>query len=134
MRLTQLRDWLGGQGWYDLHQWRVVPGYESHWSRLIDAGLAGMLWLFSLFTEPAMAERLMRTVWPMLWLLPTMAGAAAIAWRLAGRDAALIALLLAAIGLPAFHQFRPGRIDHHNVQIALTLLVVAATVWSDRMR
>ena len=69
---------------------------------------------------PALAERLMRTAWPMLWLLPTMAGTAAIAWRIAGREAALIALLLALVGLPAFHQFRPGRIDHHNVQIALT--------------
>jgi hypothetical protein len=134
MRLAQLRDWLGGQGWYDLHQGRVAGGYESHWSRLIDAGLAATLWAFGWFTEPAMAERLMRTVWPMLWLLPVMAGAAAIAWRIAGREAALIALLLAAIGLPAFHQFRPGRIDHHNVQIALSVLAVAATVWSDRVR
>jgi hypothetical protein len=117
-----------------LHQWRVAGGYESHWSRLIDAGLAGTLWLFGWFAEPATAERLMRTVWPMLWLVPTMAGAAAIAWRIAGRDAALIALLLAAVGLPAFQQFRPGRIDHHNVQIALSMLAVAATVWSDRVR
>ena len=74
MRLAQLRDWLGGQGWYDLHQWRVAPGYESHWSRLIDAGLAGTLWFFGLFVDGAFAERLMRTVWPMLWLLPTIAG------------------------------------------------------------
>ena len=43
MRLAQLRDWLGGQGWYDLNQYRVATGYESHWSRLIDAGLAGTL-------------------------------------------------------------------------------------------
>ena len=42
--------------------------------------------------------------------------------------------MLAVVGLPAFHQFRPGRIDHHNVQIALTTLTVAATVWSDRIR
>ena len=134
MRLAQLRDWLAGQGWYDLTQRRVAGGYESHWSRLIDAGLAATLWLFGLFAEPAMAERLMRTAWPMLWLVPTMAGAAAIAWRIAGREAALITLLLAAVGLPAFHQFRPGRIDHHNVQIALTMLTVAATVWSGRVR
>lgn len=134
MRLAQLRDWLAGQGWYDLTQRRVAGGYESHWSRLIDAGLAGTLWVFSLATESTMAERLMRTLWPMLWLLPTIAGAAAIAWRIAGREAALIMLLFAAIGLPAFHQFRPGRIDHHNVQIALSMLVVAATVWSDRVR
>jgi hypothetical protein len=136
MRLAQLRDWLAGRGWYDLTQPRVQPpvGYESHWSRLIDAGLAGTLWIFGLIFDPALAERLMRTTWPMLWLLPTMAGTAAIAWRIAGREAALIALLLALVGLPAFHQFRPGRIDHHNVQIALSVLAVAATVWSDRVR
>src|SRR5436305_2756739 len=134
MRLAQLRDWLSGQGWFDLSQPRVAGGYESHWSRLIDAGLAATLWVFGWFAEPALAERLMRTTWPMLWLMPTMAGTAGIAWRIAGREAALIALLLAVIGLPAFHQFRPGRIDHHNVQIALSVLAVAATVWSDRVR
>lgn len=106
MRLAQLRDWLGGQGWYDLHQWRVAPGYESHWSRLLDAGLAGTLALFGLFLDGALAERLMRTTWPMLWLLPTMAGSAAIAWRIAGREAALLALLLALDALR-----RPERID-----------------------
>src|SRR5207237_7668606 len=88
----------------------------------------------ALFFDAPLAERLMRTVWPMLWLLPTMAGMTAIAWRIAGREAALVALLLALVGLPAFHQFRPGRIDHHNVQVALSVLVVAATVWSDRVR
>jgi hypothetical protein len=56
----------------------------------------------------------------------------ATAWRLAGRDAAIVALLLAIAGLPAFQQFLPGRIDHHNVQIALAVLVLAATAWSDR--
>ena len=125
---------LAGQGWFDLHEARAQPplGYDSHWSRLIDAGLAGRSWLFGLFAEPAIAERLMRTVWPLLWLLPTIGGMAAIAWRIAGREAALVALLLAILGLPAFQQFRPGRIDHHNVQIALSLSRFAATVWSDR--
>src|ERR1051325_1178697 len=63
-----------------------------------------------------------------------MGAAAVIAWRIAGREAAVIALLLGALGLQALSQFRPGRIDHHNVQIALSLLLVAATVWSDRVR
>jgi hypothetical protein len=136
MRLVQMRDFIAGRGWYDLHQPRINPpaGYDSHWSRLIDAGLAGLLWMFGRVFDPAMAERLMRTVWPMLWLLPTLGGAAAIAWRIAGREAAVIALLLGTLGLQALSQFRPGRIDHHNVQIALSLLLVAATVWSDRVR
>jgi len=136
MRLAQLRGWLGGQGWFDLHQARMEPpaGYDTHWSRLIDAGLAGLLFLFGQFTDGASAERLMRAWWPLLWLWPTIAGMAAIAWRVAGREAAMVALLLALVGVPAYQQFTPGRIDHHNVQIALTMLTVAATVWSDRWR
>jgi len=140
MRLVQMRTWLGGAGlfggWFDLHVTRLQPpeGYDSHWSRLIDAGLAGLYSIFRLFADQAAAERLMRAWWPLLWLLPTIAGMTAIAWRIAGREAATIALLLALVGVPAYQQFTPGRIDHHNVQIALTLLVAAAVVWSDRAR
>ncbi len=140
MRLAQLRSWIGGpgllSGWFDLHQARIQPpeGYDTHWSRLIDAGLAGLLFLFGLFTDGATAERLMRAWWPLLWLLPTIAGMAAIAWRVGGREAATVALLLALVGVPGYQQFTPGRIDHHNVQIALTTLALAATVWSDRVR
>jgi hypothetical protein len=136
MRLVQMRGLIDGHGWFNLHEARLGPpdGYDTHWSRLIDAGLAGMLWLFGQFTDAAFAERLMRTVWPMLWLVPAMAGATAIAWRVAGRGAAPIALVLTAVGLPAFQHFIPGRIDHHNVQIALAVLLVAAVAWSDRRR
>jgi hypothetical protein len=136
MRLVELRAWLNGQSWFVLHQPRLQPplGYDAHWSRLIDAGLAGLLQVFKLLVDPPAAERLMRAWWPLIWLLPTIAGMAAIAWRLAGREAATVALLLALVGVPAYQQFTPGRIDHHNVQIALTLLAAAATVWSDRRR
>jgi len=136
MRLVQLRAFLAGHGWFDLHEARVQPplGYDPHWSRLIDAGLAGVYLLLRPFADPALAERLMRVIWPMLWLLPAIAGVAAIARRIAGREAALLVLLFAVIGLPAFQQFKPGRIDHHNVQIALAVLTVAATVCSDRVR
>jgi len=136
MRLVQVREFLAGRGWFDLHEMRLGPpdGYDTHWSRLIDAGIAGMLLVFNQFTDAAFAERLVRTIWPMLWLIPAMASAAAIAWRIGGRAAAPLAFLLAAVGLPAFQHFIPGRIDHHNVQIALSMLLVAATVWSDRVQ
>lgn len=136
MRLVQARAFFAGRGWFDLHEMRLGPpdGYDTHWSRLIDAGLVGLFWLFGQFTDAAFAERLARALWPMLWLIPTMAGAAAIAWRIAGRPAALTTLLLTVVGLPAFQHFIPGRIDHHNVQIALSVLLVAAAAWSDRVR
>jgi hypothetical protein len=136
MRLVEVRAFMDGRGWFDLHEMRLGPpeGYDTHWSRLIDAGIAGLILLFRPFADGALAERVARTIWPMLWLLPAMAGVAAIAWRLAGRAGARIAFLCVALGLPAFQHFIPGRIDHHNVQIALAVLLVAATIWSDRLR
>src|SRR5258708_10075690 len=90
MRLVQVREFLAGRGWFDLHEMRLGPpdGYDTHWSRLIDAGIAGLLLIFNLFTDTAFAERLVRTIWPMLWLIPTMAGGSATAGRPA-RPAAL---------------------------------------------
>ena len=125
---------LDGRGWFDLHEPRIAPpaGFDTHWSRLIDGGLWLLFAMTRPFADAAFAERLVRVVWPMLWLLPAMIGVTAMSWRLAGRQAAYAALLLLVVGLPAFQQFRPGRIDHHNVQIALALLVLAATVWADR--
>lgn len=136
MRLVQVRDFLAGHGWFDLHNARFNPpwGYDSHWSRLVDAGLAGLFLFFNQFADVPLAERLMCSVWPVLWLLPSIGAVAAIAWRVGGRETAIIALLLAAFNNPGFEQFRPGRIDHHNIHIALTLLTTAAAVWADRMR
>jgi len=136
MRLVQVREFLGGHSWFDLHMARLQPpfGYDPHWSRLVDAGLAGTFILFHQLTSAPFSERLMRAVWPVLWLLPVISGAAAIAWRLAKREAAILVLLFAVGGLPAMMQFTPGRIDHHNVQIAIAVLTVAATAWADRSR
>lgn len=138
MRLVELRKFLSGglSSWFDLHEPRLgLPGgYDTHWSRLVDAGLAGVFLLFRIFADAALAERLMTVAWPLLWLVPVIGGAAAIAWRLSGREAAIIVLLLAVFSGPGIQQFRPGRIDHHNVQIAFSILIVGATVWSDRVR
>ena len=136
MRLVQVREFLAGRAWFDLHELRIDPplGYDTHWSRLLDAGMAGLFWAFRPFADPALAETLMRAVWPLLWLLVAMAGVASLAWRIAGRHAVVVALVLSACAIPAFQHFKPGRIDHHNVQIALALAVVAAVAWSDRAR
>lgn len=134
MRMVELRNFIAGHGWFDLHEARLAPpgGYDSHWSRLIDAGLAGMMWLFGLIASPPTAERLTRVVWPLLWLIPALAALTAATRRLAGADGEQALRRLAVLGLPAYQQFLPGRIDHHNVQITLAIAVLAATLWSDR--
>src|SRR3974390_1013609 len=51
LRMAEVRDLLAGQSWFDLTQYRMTPphGVAMHWSRLIDAPLAGMILLFRTF-------------------------------------------------------------------------------------
>ena len=45
MRMVQVRDWLAGQGWYDLRALRLDPpaGTLMHWSRVVDLPLAALI-------------------------------------------------------------------------------------------
>src|SRR3546814_4337167 len=38
LRLVEVRDWMAGQNWFDVTQYRINPptGGAMHWSRLID--------------------------------------------------------------------------------------------------
>jgi hypothetical protein len=132
LRLVQLREFLGGASWFDLHIERLQPpeGYNSHWSRLIDVGLASVYALARPFTGPEGAELFARFLWPLLWLIPVLWASSKSAEILGGRKASLIALGFGATAIIAFQQFRPGRIDHHNVQVALALLGVVTLMMS----
>ena len=130
MRLVIVRDLAGGRGWYDQLVTRLAPpgGTIMHWSRLIDGGLAGLLIALRQVFAPATAEWLMRVVWPLLWILPALAAALAMAVRLGGRRALLFTSLIAVVSIGLYLQFLPGRIDHHNVQIVMCLIALAGSV------
>src|SRR3569832_615924 len=51
MRLTEVHDFLGGQGWFDLvqHRQNTPYGATMHWSRLIDLPEATLLFLLRPF-------------------------------------------------------------------------------------
>lgn len=131
MRLVEVRDLLAGQGWFDLMQYRLGldGGTLMHWSRLIDAPIAGLILFFGLFTDPRGAEALAATVWPMLLIFPLIFCVGLGARRLGGVGAMNIAMALAAILLTFSNKFLPGSIDHHNVQ--LILIAGLATVLLD---
>lgn len=132
MRLVEIRDWLGGQGWFDLMQYRLgVDGNGTlmHWSRFIDAPIGGLMELFSLFMPMTAAEGAAASLWPLL-----LAGPLLLAIGLAGRrmGGALdgprimhIALGLGALFIFTSIKFRPGALDHHNVQMILAMSVAA---------
>jgi hypothetical protein len=135
MRLVEVRDLLGGQGWFDLVQHRLDPDVPvpSHWSRFVDLPIAALVRGFGVILPGASAEKLAMLAWPPLTFLPMLVALRLAACRLAegaggaaARMAGASALFLAVTCLTGTWQFFPGRIDHHNVQLALTaaLLVV----------
>jgi hypothetical protein len=121
MRLVEVRDFLGGQGWFDLTQYRLAPpaGLPMHWSRLIDLPLAALIGLGKTALPAALAERVVLIVWPAALLLLFFAGIARLGNALGGMSAARLALIFAALMAPVLQHFRPGAIDHHNVQLVL---------------
>ncbi|MDB5426481.1 MAG: hypothetical protein JWR43_456 [Phenylobacterium sp.] len=131
LRLVIVRDLLSGRaGWYDQHMMRLQPpvGMDLHWSRLIDGGLAGLQSLLRLALPPGRAELAMRALWPLIWIFPAAAATISIARRLRGDAAALLCAAMLAMDLLLYAQWVPGRIDHHNVQIALALVALAGAM------
>ncbi|HEX3808542.1 MAG TPA: hypothetical protein VHW02_02485 [Rhizomicrobium sp.] len=127
MRLTEVRDFLNGQSWYDTTQWRMnTPfGLTMHWSRLIDAGIAAAYLLFRTVMNPAAAESVTLYVWPMLPFLVMLAGLYRIALRFGGQLAALLVLVLALSCVALWSDFAPGSLDHDNVLLALAVWMLA---------
>ena len=130
MRLVEVRDLIGGQGWFDLFQYRMDPpgGTSMHWSRLIDAPLAGLILLLKPLLGMHKAEALTLYFWPALLFAVALALIAAMARQMSNSTTPVIAaVVLAVLSLPALVHFRAGAIDHHNVQIALLLALILMT-------
>lgn len=136
IRYVQVKDWLAGQGWFDLRQYRLDPpgGADIHWSRIVDLPIAGLILLFGLFTTPDMADRLATGIAPLLPLLLLMLSLAFIARRLAGGHAWIVAALMPLAAQMGLGMFMPLRIDHHGWQLALTVTMLAGLVDRDWVR
>lgn len=131
MRLVEIRDWLGGQGWFDLMQYRLglSGGTLMHWSRFIDAPIGGLINLFSLFLPAEFAEGVAASVWPLLLVGPLLLAIGFAGRRLGGEvdgpRVMHIALGLGALFAFTCMKFRPGALDHHNVQLVLAVGIAA---------
>ncbi len=136
LRLVQVRDLLAGQGWYDLHQYRMAPpeGTLMHRSRLVDAPLAALIWFCSLFFDQWLAERITMVVMPLLTLLLITFAIGRLAWRLFDTQIAIFSCLVLAALPPIVMQTQPLRIDHHAWQIFAIALSVWALSWRSQTR
>jgi len=135
MRWMSVKAWLAGQSWFDMTQYRVEPpwGLSMHWSRYLDAALAGLYSLLALGLSPEAAERWTFALWPNLLLLALLGLVAKGTGRLLGAGAALFAMALVMTWMPIRGiTFATGRIDHHNVQILLTTIMAMAMILPGR--
>ncbi|PCD02273.1 hypothetical protein COC42_12560 [Sphingomonas spermidinifaciens] len=120
VRLQQIRDWLGGQAFGDLTQYRIgVDGTAMHWSRLPDLVPAAML-------KAGLGEPAMLVLWPALLFAAFLVALAQVARAIGAR--AGDAMILAALAYPATTLFAPGRIDHHGFQMVLLALFALGLV------
>ncbi len=126
LRLHQVQNWLTGQDWYDLTAYRMSPtiGADIHWSRLVDIPIAAIIVFFEFFTDSVTASRLAAILWPATLFLIAISAMIALCDRLAGKKHRLLALFFFVLSINTMAEFKPGRLDHHNVQIVLLILIM----------
>ncbi len=130
MRMVQVIDWIDGQGWSDTVQRRLNPpaGVSMHWSRLADIPLAAVIWL----AEPWFGRA--RAVYLSALLVPPLLGGlftALFLWAanplIPDRRSPEPVLTIVILLIPLL-QMRPGRIDHHGLQLVLTTLGIGCLI------
>lgn len=136
LRLTQVRDWIGGQSWFDVTQWRINPpvGGPMHWSRLVDVPIAAVILIARPFLGQATAEILACAIVPLL-TLGCLASLLFVATRrLAGEAAAAVATVLLCTTPTILIQMTPIRIDHHAWQAVMAMAALCGALDAHRWR
>ncbi|WP_271439789.1 hypothetical protein [Pontixanthobacter luteolus] len=128
LRLVQVRDLIAGQGWFDIHQYRIDPptGTQMHWSRLVDIPLALLIFVLSPVLGQSGAETAALVMVPLLTLGAVLFLIGRLAWRLFDTQVAGFACLCIGLLAPLVFQLQPMRVDHHGWQI----VAVAAALWA----
>lgn len=126
MRWVAVSDLLDGQGWFDPYQHRLGSdgGTLMHWSRLIDAPIAGIYALSSAVLSPEAAYQFTAFLWPtllaglLLWVFAIIGGA------LGGREGAVSTLVMAVVAINSSGKFDQYSFDHHGLQVLLFVSAV----------
>ena len=135
MRLLQVYEFLDGAGWFDVLQERMNPpdGVLMHWSRLPDLPLALIIGGLEPWLGRLQASQIAVTAVPALLMATTLFTLSLIVRRVFDNRAVGLCLLVFLLGMPAITQFFPTRIDHHNWQMLLSVLMLygIVRVWNN---
>ncbi|GAB5489301.1 MAG: hypothetical protein Pars2KO_28710 [Parasphingorhabdus sp.] len=119
LRLAQVRDWISGQSWFDITQYRMnAPlGGDMHWSRLIDIPLAVIILLLRPFVGTLVAEQLASALVPLFSFGAVLLLTGLIARQLFDHKTALLAAAAVFVTVPVINHLLPMQIDHHGWQL-----------------
>jgi hypothetical protein len=136
LRLLEVRDLIGGQGWFDLHQYRIAApeGVLMHWSRLVDIPIAAMILMLRPLLGTALAELVTVVAIPLLTLLAALMLVGRLTAKFFDTETVGIACLVTGIGGPLLFQMTPLRIDHHGWQVVLALAALNGLAARDAVR
>lgn len=126
LRLVQVRDWLAGQAWFDMHQYRIDPphGTLMHWSRLVDLPIAAVIAGLTPLLGSSSAELAALVAVPLLTLGVIVLAVARIASRFFDSEATTFACLSLGLAPLLVAQVQPLRIDHHGWQVAAVMVAL----------
>ncbi len=126
LRLIEVRDLLAGQGWFDLHQYRIAApeGVPMHWSRLVDIPIATMILILRPLLGTGLAELVTAVMIPLLTLLAALMLVGRLTAKFFDSETVGIVCLVTGIGGPLLFQMTPLRIDHHGWQVVLSLVAL----------
>ncbi len=121
-RLTQVLNWLNGQGWYDLTLPRLYPQHPvvMHWARLPDLAIGLVVMAAEAITTffksniPQTAlGMLAAAIVPCFLLAGLLNLVKGLSYPMLGRNYAGIACFFVLLGGFLMFQFMPMRVDHH---------------------
>ena len=134
IRLVQIKDYLEGQSWFDTDQYRMglAGGTDMHWSRIPDIPIIFLTHVFDVFMSSEGALVWAYTVWPplsaLLLIYGCLKGVQYWVPDALRQRSTLFVLILAGLFVFSFYRFKPGSIDHHNLQMGFLCLAMGFTL------
>jgi hypothetical protein len=131
MRLVEVRDFIGGQAWFDTTEKRLNPptGTPMHWARWIDAAIAAPIVVLTPVVGRHTAEVATGFIWPFGLLAVFMTLAVRLCGEIGARDglrneASIAGAIVTALAFPTLDKFSPGAFDHHNIELIFSFIAI----------
>ena len=138
LRELQIRRLVDGAAWLDLSlpSVKMPETYILPWSRLVDLPYALIAWGLGPVVGQERSLALAFQLWPpvlaVFYLLTLLGCLRRLVPRLNDLPVTLL-LTMPVFAIYSIWEFSPGRIDHHNVQIVLLMLVFYGLLRWDRL-